>query len=267
MNFKYLAGILLSLPLLPLMYYHGKKIRANVPKLPEVEGLNGKFITNKRTKKSLKIIAIGESTTAGVDVKTHKEGFTGTVAKEISKLLNLNVSWKVYARSGYTAKIINNKIIPKIKETEADLIIMGLGGNDAFTLNSPSKWKFEIDTLIKSVKSKFPDSFIIFCNMPPIKEFPAFTSLIKFTIGNLVEVLGNELKEVVSYHKNVFYFAEKITFDSWIKKLDLKKKKEDFFSDGIHPSKLTYQTWGKEIAVKIHNNDKIKNTLKKRFIC
>ena len=143
---------------------------------------------------------------------------------------------------------------------------MGLGGNDAFTLNSPSKWKFEIDTLIKSVKSKFPDSFIIFCNMPPIKEFPAFTSLIKFTIGNLVEVLGNELKEVVSYHKNVFYFAEKITFDSWIKKLDLKKKKEDFFSDGIHPSKLTYQTWGKEIAVKIHNNDKIKNTLKKRYI-
>ena len=52
MNFKYLAGILLSLPLLPLMYYHGKKIRANVPKLPESEGLNGKFITNKRTKKS-----------------------------------------------------------------------------------------------------------------------------------------------------------------------------------------------------------------------
>ena len=243
------------------MYYQGKKIRASVPKLPEAKGLEGHCYFNGKNKRPLKIISIGESTIAGVGVQTHEEGFTGTFANEISKLFEFNVDWRVYARSGYTAKRVDTKIIPKINESKADLIIVGLGGNDAFTLNRPAKWKNEIDSLIKSIKAKFPEALIIFCNMPPIKEFPAFTSLIKFTVGNLVEILGEELKEVVTDHKNVFYFGDKITLSGWIEKFQLKKKMEDFFSDGVHPSKLTYQTWAKDIAREIYRTEKINKAL------
>jgi lysophospholipase L1-like esterase len=31
--------------------------------------------------------------------------------------------------------------------------------------------------------------------------------------------------------------------------MNKKYKESDFFSDGIHPSKLTYQTWAKEMAI------------------
>ena len=261
MEFRYISGAIISIPLLPLMYYQGKKIRASVPKLPEAEGLEGQCRPKEESARPLKILSIGESTIAGVGVKTHEEGFTGTFAKEISTLFNLNVDWRVYARSGYTAKRVETKIIPKIKEKTADLIIIGLGGNDAFTLNRPLKWKSEVNSLIQSIKSRFPDAFIIFCNMPPIKEFPAFTSLIKFTIGNLVEILGDELKKVVTDHKNVFYFGDKITLSGWIEKFQLKERKEDFFSDGVHPSKLTYQTWAKDIARETYKTEKIKNAL------
>ena len=166
MNLRFLLGALISIPLLPLMYYQGKRIRASVPKLPEAKGLAGSFQINEKNERPIKIISIGESTIAGVGVETHEEGFTGTLAKEISKLFNFNVDWRVYARSGYTAKRVENKIIPKINESTADLIIVGLGGNDAFTLNRPTKWKNEIDSLIKSIKTKFPGTVIIFCNMP-----------------------------------------------------------------------------------------------------
>ena len=84
--------------------------------------------------------------------------------------------------------------------------------------------------------------------MPPIKEFPAFTNLIQFSIGNLVEILGRELGRIVKDHDNVFYFGERITLEKWIDKLDAGLDKDDFFSDGVHPSKLTYQTWAKDIA-------------------
>jgi lysophospholipase L1-like esterase len=97
--------------------------------------------------------------------------------------------------------------------------------------------------------------------MPPIKEFPAFTSLIKATIGNLVEVLGEELKKVVVEYDHVYYFGEVITLKDWIKRLNIDVKKEEFFSDGVHPSKLTYQTWAKDIALKIFQNDAIKKGL------
>lgn len=265
MNLKYLSGALISIPLLPLMYYQGKQIRASVPKLPEAEGTEGQCHINGKSGRPLKLISIGESTIAGVGVQTHEEGFTGTFAKEISTLFDLNVDWKVYARSGYTVKRVENKIIPKINQNTANLIVVGIGGNDAFTLNRPSKWKVEIQSLIASIKSKFPEALIVFCNMPPIKEFPAFTSLIKFTIGNLVEILGDELKEIVNNHENVFYFGDKITLKGWIEKFQLKEKKEDFFSDGVHPSKLTYQTWAKDIASEVYKTQKINNALRQRL--
>lgn len=253
---------MISLPLLPIMYYQGKRILRSVPTLPEAKGIEGQCNLIEDSKSNiLKVISIGESTIAGVGVETHSEGFTGTFGNEISRLFNLNIGWKVYASSGFTAKSVMHKIIPKITEKRADLIIIGLGANDAFTLNRPSKWKLEISLLIESLKSKYPKAVIIFLNMPPIKEFPAFTPLLKFTVGNLVEILGEELQMKVNEYESVFYFGEKITLKGWIEKFGLKNEKEDFFSDGVHPSKLTYQTWAQDVANKVFDNKTIRNAL------
>ncbi len=261
MNARYLLGALISTPLLPLMYYQGKRIRKSVPELPEADGVEGKSRSYAKSERALKLIALGESTIAGIGVSTHEEGFTGTFAREISRLLGLNMDWKVYARSGYTAKRVKTHIVPSITEKEADLIIIGLGGNDAFTLNRPGKWKVQIQQLIESLRSRFPGAIMVFCNMPPIKEFPAFTPLIKFTVGNLVEILGEELEKIVGDYPDVFYTKEKITLQGWAHKFSLDAKREDFFSDGVHPSKLTYQTWAKDIANEIIKEKEIKKAL------
>ncbi len=253
MNFKYIFGVILSIPLLPLMYFQGKKIKASVPELPEAKGIKGST-TNANSKKTLNLLTIGESTIAGVGVKTHEEGFTGTLAKELSSRLSANVDWKVYARSGYTARRVHQKIIPKIQESHADIIVVGLGGNDAFTLNRPNTWRKDMSMLITALKLKFPFATIVFCNMPPIKEFPAFTPLIKFVIGNLVELLGKELNEIVQKYDNVYYIDEVITLQRWIKKMKIEAPKSAFFSDGVHPSKLAYQTWAKDMANTIYND-------------
>jgi lysophospholipase L1-like esterase len=41
-------------------------------------------------------------------------------------------------------------------------------------------------------------------------------------------------------------------------KLGIKAEKSDFFSDGVHPSLLTYQTWAQDVARKISNEKIIK---------
>ena len=259
MNAKYVIGATIAIPLLPLLYYQGKRIRSSVPKLPEATGVEG--LCPSGSKRVLRLLSIGESTIAGVGVKTHAEGFTGTLGKEIAKKLNVNVAWKVYARSGYTAKKVTKKIVPKITWDKADIIVIGLGGNDAFTLNNPSEWRKDIYALIEGLHAKFGNIPIIFTNMPPIKEFPAFTPLIKFTIGNLVEILGNELNKVTANRANVYYSAQKITLADWIGRLSPNATPSDFFSDGVHPSKLTYQFWAKDIADFIVDNDEIVNSL------
>ena len=260
MNTKYLLGAILAVPLLPVMYFQGKRIKASVPNLPEAKGTEGIAVANPEG--SMKLITIGESTIAGVGVETHEEGFTGTLAKELAKKLDANVHWKVYAKSGYTVKKVQERIIPKVSETSVDLIVIGMGGNDAFTLNNPKKWRLHIRELINEIRTKFPDTPIAFTNMPPIKEFPAFTPVIKFTIGNLVEILGEELNDLVQDQKGVYYYALKITLKDWLERLQIDGKPADFFSDGVHPSKLTYQVWARDFANFLMKQPEIRKKLR-----
>ncbi|WP_397447241.1 SGNH/GDSL hydrolase family protein [Polaribacter sp. R77954] len=251
MSFKYYLGAIIAVPLLPILYFQGKKIRREVPKLPEAKNPQGYIKTS--SEKTLKILAIGESTIAGVGVDFHENGFIGALAHEISSKKNISILWKVYAKSGYTAKLVRKRIIPKIEESNADIVVVGLGGNDAFTLNSPDLWIYQINLLIKTLKRKFPKTPIYFTNMPPIKEFPAFTKTIKFVIGNLVEIFGTRLHKRVHKKSNVFYNNEVITLQTWQEKYNLEGDATIFFSDGVHPSKITYQTWGKDMAQFIMN--------------
>ena len=252
---KYILGTVISLPLLPVLYFQGKNIRKKVPKLPEAKEPKGVVHGNFST--TLNILSIGESTIAGVGVDFHKNGFTGALATTLSSKLKKNINWRVYARSGYTLDRVCKKIIPKIEETSTDIIVVGMGGNDAFTLNSPKKWNLAIEELIALLNSKFPGTPIFFTNMPPIKEFPAFTKSIKFVIGNLVEILGEALELNIKDKKNVFYYDEVITLKKWSKKHTLPNNNSKiYFSDGVHPSELTYKIWGKEMGLFIHNSTK-----------
>ncbi|MEO1053113.1 MAG: SGNH/GDSL hydrolase family protein [Bacteroidota bacterium] len=258
MNLKYLFGAFISIPLLPIMAYQGRSIRKKVPRLPEASGTEGLC---ENGEKVLKLLCIGESTIAGVGVATHEVGFSGTLAQALSNQLGVSVDWKVYARSGYTAKLVKDKILPKVKEQHFDLIVVGLGGNDAFTLNKPSRWKRDVQGLVNALRDRFNNAPVIFTNMPPIKGFPAFTPLIKFVIGNLVEILGDTLEEAVKDMPNTYYAAERITLELWSDKLDPGMSIKDFFSDGVHPSAITYQIWGREIAEMIISKEKLRNSL------
>jgi hypothetical protein len=84
--------------------------------------------------------------------------------------------------------------------------------------------------------------------MPPIKEFPAFTSAMKFVLGNLVELLGKKLEQVVAQKSYVYYQSQNITLKDWIARMNIEHTEKDFFSDGVHPSLLTYQTWAKDFS-------------------
>lgn len=250
MNAKYFLGALMAAPLLPLMYVQGKRIRASVPQLPEAEAPSG-LCRIASDKKPFRVLLLGESTIAGVGVKRHEEGFAGSLAEQLAEGLQRPVQWRVYARSGYTAERLRLKIVPKIEETEVDLLVIGLGGNDAFTLNRPSRWARAVKNLIADLRERYPQTPIVFCNMPPIKAFPAFTLLIKLTVGNLVELLGQTLQKTVKNLPNVFYFGEIITLKDWAERYELPQEPQAFFSDGVHPSQLTYQTWAKDIAQRI----------------
>lgn len=259
MNFKYLLNTIITFPLLPLIYFQGKKIRENTPRVPEAIGIEGE--STKNSKRTLRIITLGDSSMAGVGVETHKEGFIGKLSDELASHYTINVYWKVYAKSGFTALKIKDRLIPTIQEDNLDLIVVGVGGNDAFKLTNPKEWICNVKSLITDIRNKYKNQPIIFINMPPVREIPAFTSLIKYIIGNLIDAYSNELVELVKNIDNVFYCSNKISYEDYTKRYNLNSHPSDFFSDEdkFHPSKLAYQIWAKDISNFIIKNKAIKN--------
>jgi lysophospholipase L1-like esterase len=159
------------------------------------------------------------------------------------------VQWRVYAESGFTLKRLLHEVLPRIEETEVDLIVVGMGGNEAFKMNTPAGFRRDMQAVIDFLRARFgPDVPIAFPNMPPIKEFPAFTPLMKFTLGNMVEFFGEELADLLQDQPNTHYNAEVIRLAHWTEALDMDNDPEAFFSDGVHPSGLTYTTWGADFG-------------------
>jgi len=243
---KYILNFVVNLPLLPILIYQGKQVRKNIPSLPEASTPEGQTGNGNRT---IKLVSIGESTIAGIGVKTHDQGFTGHLSSILSEKLDATLDWKVVAKSGYTAKNTLVDLVPKTKSLALDIIIIGLGGNDTFKMTSPKQWEQNIEGIIKAIKTIHQNIPILFINVPPIRSFPAFSKLVKFVLGRQVDLLHDSLKKVIDQQNEVWYIEERIELITWLDHFKEKKyTSKDFFSDDVHPSELTYKTWAEETA-------------------
>jgi len=248
-DIKYYLSSVFILPLLPLLYFQGKRLRKEIPTLPEATRPTGHVSGDGETKRVLRLLAIGESTIAGVGVGSHADAFTGIVSKELSKELNVNIEWNVYAKSGYTVRNIRQEVLPKIQENKVDLLFLGVGANDAFQLNSPGRWIKDIRECIRILQEDHPNAIIVCLNLPPIKEFPAFSPLMKFITGNLIKWYEQALWRQTQNINKVYFLYKPIRIREWLEKRpNSQLQYADFFSDGLHPSQLTHELWAKEIC-------------------
>lgn len=251
MRIWYRVKAICTLPLLPILYWQGKRVKRTMPILPEATGHQG--VSPDAPLKRLRLLTIGESSVAGVGVTTHEEGFTGTLARELARLFQVGVEWKVYARRGFTVRKVQETILPQITEQagDVDLVVVGLGGNDTFQLRRPRRWKRDMQQLIATLQQRFQGIPIVFMDLPPVRELPAFPALVKNILGNWREMLAEELDRLVLHHQHTYYHAHHITLRDWMQRYNhknLPKLVSAYFSDGVHPSKLAYQTWATDIA-------------------
>lgn len=234
-------------PFLPLMAWQGKQIRKRVPRLPEATHPQGKISEGEGP--PLVILGIGESTMAGVGVTTHTEGFMGSLASQLNKEIDRPIDWQVVAKSGIKAAGVSHRLLPKLPAITPDIIVIALGGNDAFALRSPKQWIQDIDQLIASLHQRFgPHTPLVFCNMPPIRYFPAFTWLIRHIVGSLVDSYSHELHRHLAQQEGVYFNSELVRLEQWRARYQVDAPMDALFSDGVHPAPLTYQLWGKDMA-------------------
>lgn len=180
---------------------------------------------------TLNLLAIGESTVAGVGAKTHTEALAGQLAKFLSLATEKSVRWHVLGESGITARETLERLIPNLPDAEMDVIVVGLGGNDAFKVNSPERWRRDLTKIIEAVERKYPKAVILLANSPRIIDFPVLPQPLKTVLWHVSRLQHAVGKNLADAERNIFYFDEATTVD------------ERFFSDGIHPSEYGYTLW------------------------
>ncbi len=229
----YIVSSTLILPFAPFLYLQGKYTRRKVGRLPDALGETaGK---SGAAKDSVKLLAIGESTVAGVGARTHETALTGQFAKHLSNKLDKSVKWLAIGRSGITAGETIRELVPKIPDEKFDYIMVGLGGNDVLKLSSPRNWRRDMTRLIKILQEKNPGAKIFITNAPAVRLSPVLPQPIKFLLGHLSALHDRNTKEFTGEMENVFYFHQPTEVI------------EGFFADGLHPSEKGYDVWSEAI--------------------
>lgn len=225
----YILSSAALLPVAPFLYLQGQRTRKRVGRLPDAEGATtGKFGDKNE---SVKLLAIGESTVAGVGARTHETALTGQFAKHLSNKIGKTVEWFAVGRSGIRAGETIVELVPKIPDVKFDYIMLGLGGNDVLKLSSPRKYRRDMIKLIGILKEKNPNVKIFITNAPAIRLSPALPQPIKFILGHLSALHDKNAKEFTREMENVFYYHQPT------------EVVEDFFADGLHPSEKGYDVW------------------------
>lgn len=229
----FINGVMLA-PVLPFLYLQGQFTRWKVGKLPDAEGeIIGEV---GESSEIINLLAIGESTIAGVGAKNHTEALTGQFAKHLSKQTKKSVRWHALGVSGITIERTINELVPKIPQVEMDAILIGLGGNDVFRLSTPKKFREDLTKLLTLLRESNPNAIIYVANVPMVRDFLALPNPTRYVLSRVAKMHHFNAKDLISQHKNVFYYEPQGKF------------MPEHFSDGIHPSAHGYDLWAEEMV-------------------
>ncbi len=233
----YIVGGIFVLPFVPFLYWQGRRVRKKVGRLPDAEGATvGVFGDFDET---INLLAIGESTVAGVGAKNHDEALGGQFAKYLSLALSKSVRWHILGESGITVSETLDRLVPELPATAMDFVLVALGGNDTFKVSSPNRWRNGMTKLIENLRVKYPSAVILLANTPRVMDFTALPKFLKMVLWRISHLHHENAKILANEHANVFYYDE------------AGAVADGFFADGVHPSPHGYALWAEAMVASL----------------
>lgn len=233
---RHLATVLTP-PLFPILLAQGVWLRKHTPRLPDAAGpLEG---TVAGPGEPLRLIALGESTVAGIGAATHATALAGQVAVALGQHANRSVNWLVVARSGINARKCLTELVPKLAGRRADVVVIALGVNDSIEFHTAQRWAADVERLIDAVRAEVGDVPVLLSGVPPLDYFPALPQPLSTVLGARSASLGEASVRLASRLKRVLHVPFQI---------ERKRSVDLFCADGFHPSELGYKLWAEQLV-------------------
>jgi lysophospholipase L1-like esterase len=230
----YFLELILLIPVLPWLYFQGKKLRQKISRLQA----HTEFLTRNNSPKAKNILVIGESTAAGVGASGPKKTF----AYQLTKIIGDEFNVYNLGKNGLKAERLNRLLVHGRQELPSTIhiAIILIGANDCFKFTPPHKFGKEFQEFINTLFQSYKTEKILVNPIPPVQQFPALPALIQFFLGWHRSMLIRELKHLAKKNYLLHY-----------RTIDGKFPNDFFASDGIHPSDKGYQQLAIDMAKSI----------------
>jgi len=230
----YFFELMVLIPVFPIIYLKGKKLKKNLIKLPPWS----EYLKLDSTSPEFFLLIIGESTAAGVGATSVEKTFASRIFDYIGRKFTIfNIG-----ENGLRAenlKALFDKCENKMAKSFAKTIIL-IGANDCFKLTPPRKFRQEMESFIQFLIQEKGVRQITIPLIPPVQEFPGIPVIMRFFLGWHRSILTRELELLEKKFPQLSYENQGDTFAG-----------EFFSKDGIHPSDIGYELIAASIAAKI----------------
>jgi len=225
-----------TIGLAPLIIAQGLYVRRITPRLPEPEGSRSGL---GGTGLSIRLLILGDSAAAGVGVSTQNEALSGQLVSALGS--DFEVSWKLMARTGHTAKSVA-ALLETVPPEAFDVVVTSVGVNDVTHGTMARQWINQQRRIIDLLQSKFHARHILLSNLPPMHLFPALPQPLRWYLGMRAKRFNDLLTEIAADCNR----CELVTTHFPL---------EDAYmaADGFHPGARAYFVWANQIAANICN--------------
>jgi lysophospholipase L1-like esterase len=223
-----------SFVLLPLVIVQGMATRRRVPSLPPAMPPHLGLVPGAG--KSIRLLAIGESTVCGVGLANGGETVAATTARALARLTGRPVVWRAQGLSGATVSDARKQLLPHIAPEPADLIVVAFGVNDATAYRSPAAFANDLAELVTAARSRVGDAAVVVGGVAPLNCFPALPWPLRQILGwrsVALQAAADRLRERLPR-----LVVERIA----------AVEPDLFAHDGFHPNRRAHAIWGEEIA-------------------
>lgn len=239
---------LIRLALAPLLAWQGRRLRRSVPALAEAVGAREGVAGHGPV--CLRLLVVGDSSAAGVGVRTQDEALAPQLAQAMAQQLSQQtqrhgrgpsaVAWQLVAATGLDARgALAHMAAQRLHP--ADVLVTVLGVNDAIAGTAPAAWLQTLDAIRSHARHHARVRFVVHCAPPRMDLMPALPQPLRWVLGATAARLDAALRRHVRQAHRRSRFA--LPFDpvheeaaAW------------FAADGFHPNAALYRRWAGELA-------------------
>lgn len=219
--------------LLPVLAAQALYARLTIPRLPVATGPNEGEIPGRYP--VLRLLAVGESTVAGVGAVTQDQALACQCARWLRDFTGRAVCWKAVGFSSGNARSLLARV-RRMEGLEADLAVVALGVNDVLAFRTPTKWIQDLAALVLALRERSGDIPVLLAGVPPVERFTALPQPLRNCLGRRARILDGKARGLVSRLPGLCHCRTPLP------------RPEHLAADGFHPSPAGYSGWAWVLA-------------------